>query len=167
MIGGELDSGKIIAREYLKIDINTRIGQVYTWFENRIPELFLKSVELLSKDLGYFLEEQSKDPKDALRCYPRMPEDGKIDWTKSNIDILRLINASSEPYEGAYCFFNGELMRIFRAELVDDGEVFCAIPGQVCKVSLEYIEIACGKGKLRLLEFSQKGFISSIRSRLK
>lgn len=167
MIGGELDSGKIITREYLAIDINTRIGQVYTWFEKTIPDLFLKSVELLSMDSGYFLEEQSKDLNDALRCYPRMPEDGKIDWTKSNIEILRLINASSEPYEGAYCFFKDEFVRIYRAEIVSDKENFCAIPGQVCKVSQDDIEVACGEGKLRLLEFSNKGLITSIRARFK
>ena len=71
MIGGELDSGDIIARDYLEIDEATTITKVWEWLNNRIPELCLEAIKNLSTDASYVLQRQSKNPVDALRCYPR------------------------------------------------------------------------------------------------
>jgi len=173
MIGGELDSGPIIEREYFPLDINTRIQQVYEWIEGRIPDMMISAIKNLSKNSQYALEIQSKDPGHALRCYPRNPKDGRINWQLSSINILRLINASNKPYYGAFCDYEGEIMKIWDAELVDEFENFCAIPGQITKIQKEFIEIACGMGKLRIKVVEFKGkiespsfWIKSIRSRL-
>ena len=173
MIGGELDSGDIIARDYLAIDHNTKVTRVWEWMSVRTPELMLKAVQMLDADPDYVLEQQSKDPKQALRCYPRKPEDGRIDWTKPAIDVLRLINASNKPYAGAFCDYEGEKMIIWDAEIVADDEVFCAVPGQVTKIGDGFVEVACGEGKLRLLSVEMKAtvlnsgdLIRSLRQRL-
>lgn len=42
-----------------------------------------------------------------MRRYPRKPEDGRIRWEKSAIDIIRLINASNKLYAGAFFEFEG------------------------------------------------------------
>ena len=173
MIGNELDSGDIIARDFIKIDHRTKITQVYQWFDERIPEMILKAVEHLDYNPSYILERQSRDQEDALRCYPRRPNDGRIKWADQAIDILRLINASSKPYAGAYCEFEGSKLVVWHAELLDDGENFCAIPGQVTAIGQGWIDIACGNGKLRLFEIELNGEksspdnqINSIRKRL-
>ena len=70
---GELDSGDIIKRAYLDIDITTKIGECYKWMEDTIPKLFLNAVKELECNENYLLEVQSKDPSHALRCYPRQP----------------------------------------------------------------------------------------------
>jgi methionyl-tRNA formyltransferase len=173
MIGGELDSGDIITRDYLSIDHDTKVTQVWEWMVQRTPELMVEAVTRLSSDPDYVLERQSKDPKNALRCYPRKPEDGRIDWHQPALNILRLINASNKPYAGAFCDYEGEKLIIWDAELVNDDEVFCAVPGQVTKIGAGFIEVACGAGKLRLLrlETNQRSIkpselIRSIRKRL-
>ena len=71
MIGGELDSGDIIARDYLPININTKVTEAWQWMSGRIPELILEAVNRLEKDPSYILERQSADPAKAMRCYPR------------------------------------------------------------------------------------------------
>jgi methionyl-tRNA formyltransferase len=176
MIGGELDSGNILARDYFKLEMNSRIGEVYEWFNIRIPELMLEVVLKLQANSNYVLEEQSKDISVSLRCYPRHPEDGKINWTDTNENIIRLINASSEPYQGAFCFLSDEKVIIWRAEAYEDKEPYLAVPGQVCEINNKsgHVIIACGKGKIKLLEIqidSQRSvpsnFIKSIRQRLK
>ena len=174
MIGGELDNGDIIARDYYDIDLNTKVTEIWNWMAKRTPELFLEAVEKLKKDKNYVLEIQSKDPKDALRCYPRIPEDGRIDWNKSNIEILRLINASNRPYAGAFCEFKGEKLIIWDAEIVSDNENYLAIAGQVTYIGENYIEVVTGKGKLRIKEVEYEGsiiapnsLIKSIRKRLR
>lgn len=150
MIGGELDSGDIMARDYLSIDRNTKITKVWTWMTERTPELFLQAVTKLAEDPEFVLEQQSKDPSHALRCYPRMPEDGRIKWMESAENILRLINASNKPYPGAYFFLGDRKITIWDAEVVEDAGNFLAVPGQVTCRTPDGIDIACGQGMLRI-----------------
>lgn len=176
MIGSELDSGDIIERRFLDIDENTRVGECYQWMTDNTPTMFGEAVQKLESNSEYYLEQQSKDPTKALRCYPRSPDDGRIDWHKSALDILRLINASSEPYAGAFCTYKNKVMRIWRARLYSDQEQYLAIPGQVS--TYDRLKgtaiIICGDGKLAVEEVEveeQRGvatdFIKGIRERLK
>ena len=173
MIGGELDSGDIITRDYMPINHSTKVTKVWEWMSYRIPLLMLEAVEKLEADPSYLLELQSKSPQDFLRCYPRKPEDGRITWSESARNVLRLVNASCKPYAGAFCGFEDRVMIIWDAELVLDDEIFCAVPGQVTNIGEGFIEVACGKGKIRLLEIeidcvkkSPDTIIKSIRKRL-
>lgn len=174
MIGGELDSGKIISKSYYPLKVESKIGDVYEFFDTEIPRLFNEALNLLSKNKSYFLEEQSKSTKDILRCYPRLPIDGKINWDKDNLTILRLINASSEPYSGAYCNFKNKDLIIWKARLLNDSEKFLGIPGHVIKIIDEgEIIVLTGKGKIIIEEIEFNGFrgkpskiINSTRSRL-
>ena len=176
MVGGELDSGDIISREYLPININTKIGEVYEWMNTAIPDLIVNSIKKLNEDSTYFLEQQSKNPEDALRCYPRIPEDGEINWAETNTKILRLINASSEPFGGAYCRYNGNKLIIWSAELYEDEEIYLSTYGQVASISKEgYIIVITGSGKLKITEIEYEGnrtsqineVIKTIRIKLK
>jgi len=161
MIGDELDTGDIFERKLYPIDINTKIGDVYEWFEKDIPDLMIKALNNIASSDTFQPIIQSKNPQDALRCYPRRPEDGLIDWGNSAIDILRLINASNKPYAGAFCNFEDEKLIVWNAELVIDEEIFCAIPGQVTKIGKGFIEVACLKSKIRLLSIEYRGIETS------
>jgi len=156
MIGGELDSGDIIARDYFPLSLNTKVTAVYQWMSERIPELFSDALQRLEEDHHYVLEHQSKDIKNALRCYPRKPEDGRIDWSKSAVEILRLINACNKPYAGAFCNFDGQTLIIWDAELAPE-ENFLAIPGQITLIGEGYVDVATGAGKLRVKEVEASG----------
>jgi len=175
MIGGELDSGDIIAKSYLDIDVNTSISKVYEWMENKVPELMFNAIEKLNNNPKFILETQSKNPKHALRCYPRRPEDGKINWNFSAVNILRLINASSEPFSGAFCNYENDKIIIWRAEIFTDNENYLAIPGQVSLIDHQSncIIVITGNGKLKITEIEYQGdrcnpntIIKSIRKRL-
>jgi len=174
MTGGEIDSGDIIMREYFPLSINTRIGEVYNWMDEQIPLLFLKAVEKLEEDPEYVLERQSKDPKDALRCYPRKPEDGKIDWQASAEHIIRLVNASSEPFSGAFATLRGKNCTIWRAELYPDNENWCGIPGQIVEIDSNNgsVVVLTGSDKISVKEIEYDGLrcqpatiINSVRER--
>lgn len=84
------------------------------------------------------------------------------------------MNASNKPYAGAFCELDGEKLVIWDAELVDDEESFCAVPGQVININQNFVEVACGQGKLRLLQIDAHGlivapkeFFQSVRQRLR
>ncbi|KYG81134.1 methionyl-tRNA formyltransferase [Roseivirga echinicomitans] len=174
MIGDELDSGDILLKKLYPIDIDTRVGEVYQWFEKDIPRMFLKVAEKLKVEPQFVLEAQSKNSLMALRCYPRRPEDGKIDWHASAEEIVRLVNASSEPFEGAFCLDKEDaVLRIWRAAVFDDQENWCGIPGQI----VQYLEsgeivLLTGQGKIKVSEIEYKGtrsvadtFFKSLRVR--
>ncbi len=149
MIGEELDSGDIIARDYYPVTLDTKVTEIYAWASKQIPNLFLDALKHLEQNASYFLEKQSQAPKDALRCYPRKPEDGRINWSKSNVEILRLINACNKPYAGAFCEFESQKLIIWDAELAAE-ENFLAIPGQITLIGHNFVEVATGEGKLRI-----------------
>ena len=175
MIADELDSGDIITRKYLDIDCDTRVGEIFEWMRGEIPGLMLNAVGLLQTNPSYVLEKQSKKAKDALRTYPRHPQDGRIQWASTNEDVVRLVNASSEPFQGAFCYLEGRKLTIWRAELFDDSEIYLAVSGQISRICKETgaVEVITGRGKIRILEVSEFAdrmvpatFITSNRQRL-
>ena len=84
--------------------------------------------------------------------------DGEINWNKSNIEILRLINASGFPYSGAFSYVEEIKYYIHDATIVNDDENFCSIVGQIAKIDRteEFIEVITGKGKIRILKISKE-----------
>jgi UDP-4-amino-4-deoxy-L-arabinose formyltransferase/UDP-glucuronic acid dehydrogenase (UDP-4-keto-hexauronic acid decarboxylating) len=150
MEGDRLDSGDIISRATMKIDLRTKITAILHWMTECSPGLVSTALARLSENPDFILEKQSEFPQDALRCYPRLPEDGKIVWAESAVNILRLINAHNRPYSGAYADFSGSTVTIWDADLEEDGEVFFAVPGQVLKIFEDSVVVACGASKLRI-----------------
>ena len=142
------------------------------WIRERTPKLMLNAVELLQKSPNYYLEKQSTAHDAALRCYPRKPEDGRVDWKKSAVEIMRLINASNRPYSGSFCFFEDQKVTIWDA-CICDPENFLAVPGQITYFDEFQIEVATGSGKIRLKEIEIRSniiaptaIIKSLRDRL-
>ena len=108
----------------------------------------------------------SQDPK-GFRCYPRRPEDSKIDWSKDVQYIHRLIRASSKPYSGAYSYLDGKYkVTIWKAEIYKDNEKYCAIPGQISEISKDYFVVIAGNGKIKITDYESQTPIKSIRQRL-
>lgn len=172
----ELDAGDIISRDYMTISINTKIGDVFKWFEHRIPDLFLDAMTELKRNSDYVLETQSIEPANSLRCFPRNSEDGKIDWAQPAEDIIRLINASSEPYSGAYCFYENKKVIIWEAKLNKDYPPYLGVPGQVTHIDKKNktLDIITGNGIITLtrVEIENDAYsifdkIKSVRERLK
>lgn len=175
MVGDYLDGGKIISRKYYNVSNETTIGSVWSWMESLIPSMFIDSCKKLKKNPNFFIENTLESTIKPMRCYPRIPEDGRINWNSTNIEIIRLINASSEPYSGAFAYYNNKKLIIWKASLVHEDEEFLAIAGQVSAVNKDgTIDIITGTGKVRLIEIEYDGIryimpnklIGSIRKRL-
>lgn len=172
MIGGELDSGDILAREYFPLTHNTKVTAVHHWMVERVPHLFSQAIDALAGEPAFVLERQSKEPVDALRCYPRRPEDGRMDWKADALSVLRLVNACNKPYPGAFCDLDGDRVVVWDAEL-GPFENYLAVPGQVAAWAAdEAVDVCTGAGLLRVKLIEKDGvtapprrFIRSLRSR--
>jgi len=173
----ELDAGAVAARRFFPLTPTSTIADVYEWLRLAVPEAFIDVIEAVAHArLG--LAPQSIRPEDALRCYPRRPEDGLIDWTQPVEAIDRLIRASGHPFSGAFSFLEGQRkVTVWSAVRVFSPEPFLAIPGQVAYAVDGDPIIAGNGGYIRLTDVSVDGsagaaaakqaILSSLRNRLK
>lgn len=154
MIPDVVDIGPIVSRSVYQISDSTKIGEIYRWMDQVAPTMFIKSLASLELDPDFELKSQILYLR-AHRCYSRRPEDGKIIWSLSPINIVRLINASGFPYSGAFCSFKGRTLRIFDAEVAILDEDISAINGQVIAVEPESIVVSCGENQaIRIFKVS-------------
>jgi methionyl-tRNA formyltransferase len=175
MIGGELDSGDIIERAYLEINEHTKIVETWEWMLKTLPKLFYSSILRLQADPAYILEKQTDTCKNPLRCFPRNPADGRIKWGDSALNIMRLVNASGQPYQGAYTYYLSKRVYIMDVQVVEYDYEICALPGQITQIEDNFFDICCGKGVLRcfcvkknntLIYDFRKNFKLSFRERM-
>ncbi len=146
--------------EKFNLNGNTYINDIYEWIRETTPRLFLFSLEKIKNNPDYVLKKQSNNPKDILRCYPRVPSDSKIDWNWPADYIHRIIRASAEPFSGAFTFYKGSKLSIWRAELFEDNERYLAMPGQIAQINKTSgnVVVITGKGKLKLTIVSYNSF---------
>lgn len=172
----ELDAGDVAERRRFPLGPETDVADVYDWLREAIPDMFCAVVDAAASG-NLSLEQQPRDPSQSLRCFPRRPEDSKIDWRRSSIDIHRLVRASTKPFAGAYTFLGDRCVRIWRATVHELSYPWVAVPGQVMLAIEGDPVIACGDGALRLREASIEGessdsadghreILSSLRNRL-
>lgn len=153
----EVDSGPVLLRDHLALTSDTYIGDVVTWLERRIPAMFVRAINGL-EDGTLRPESTPIDPALGLRCYPRRPEDSRIDWRQPVDRVHRLVRASSRPFGGAYSLLEGERrVTIWRAAIYQHPGSFLAVPGQILKRIEGDPVIACGDGCLRLTEVTLEG----------
>lgn len=160
-----LDAGPVALRDHLPLAADTDVEQVYAWLRQRIPELFLELVDRASAGT-LDLRPQPEDPALSLRCYPRRPEDSRIDWSRPATDVHRLVRASTRPTQGAFTLLEGSRrVTVWRAAIAPAGGPFLAVPGQVCRADAGDPVIACGDGMLRLLEVTVEGCADSAQGK--
>jgi methionyl-tRNA formyltransferase len=168
----ELDAGNVLARKALPLTESTYIGDVVDWLRAQAPGLSLAALDSAVDDSDRFVVRGSTG---GLRCYPRLPQDGNIDWAQSAAQICRLVRASSHPYPGAFSWYRDRKVTVWRASATDYPNSFLAVPGQVLAFDRTSgtVDLACGSGVLRLEEIELDGcsvapaeVIRNLRARL-
>lgn len=156
MEGGRLDCGRILVQNRMVMNGNTYIGDVHRWANDMVPRALADAVDVVKKDPEFVLKYADPNSVNSFRCYPRRPEDSRIDWSSAAIDIHRLVRASAEPYSGAYTTYMSRALTIWRSSLIDDTEKYCAVPGQVCSIdkSAGTVTVITGDGKIVLNQIS-------------
>ncbi len=78
----------------------------------------------------------------------RKPDDGKIDWNRSSLEIYNLVRAVTHPWPGAFCNFRKQKMFIWECEPVPM-KINCE-PGKLVSFNQQGIVVAAGDGALLL-----------------
>lgn len=151
----DLDAGDVLARERIAIDEVTYVGDVLAEATRVAPDLFERALTSLAEDPGACLV---RGRVEGLRCYPRLPQDGLIDWTRSAVDVARLVRASSRPYPGAFSYLGDRRVVVWRARVAPTTP-FLAVPGHVLGTDPDgtRLRVACGAGAVDLEELCVDG----------
>ena len=137
----DLDAGPILLQREFQLTSDTYIADIYRFMSESIPEMFVEALDGLA--MGTIMpREQPSDPVLLLRCFPRLPRDGHIDWHQSAGDLARLVRASAEPFAGAYSFIGDEKVIVWRAHPEQLPYPYLGIPGQVAEVRHSTGEVA-------------------------
>jgi len=84
-------------------------------------------------------------------CGGRKPADGRIDWTKSAVQVYNLIRGVTHPYPGAFTWLGGKRVTIWDARPVEGN----GPPGQI--LSQSPLLAAAGQGALEIRTLQLEG----------
>jgi len=137
-----LDAGPIVAKRHLPATVDTRIGEFYEFWLATAPLMFAEAVGALAATDCLTTVQQEGE---GFRCFPRRPEDSEIDWRSDGLNIVRLINASSEPFSGATTWLGPQRLRLWRARF-EATDNYVAVPGHVARRVRNQGEVAVTSG---------------------
>jgi len=142
------DAGDIVDQEKVTIDFSDTAFDVF----NKVTEA---AVSVIGRSWPKLANGSApRIPMDlAAGSYfgGRKPEDGRIDWSKSAVQIYNLIRGVTHPYPGAFTKLNSSQVIIWQAwPLAGSGE-----PGRI--VSTEPLLVGTGDGLLEIRSLQMEG----------
>jgi methionyl-tRNA formyltransferase len=146
----EFDTGDIIVQSKSNISYPITISEAIR-INNKN---FLECAEIVLSRLlhGDLLTASKQIESEASYSVWRDENDYKIDWSKSDVDIQRMVDAVGFPYKGASTFFEGRLIRILSVERYPDVKIENRHYGKVLFLSDGKPVVICGKGMLKITE---------------
>jgi methionyl-tRNA formyltransferase len=145
-----MDSGDILLQEETAIGDQETVGELHDRLAVRGAQLLMETIRMI--EAGAI----RRIPQDhaAATFAPRLKkEDGLISWEADVQGIVRLIRGLS-PTPCAYTFFDGKIMRIFRA--VETDTTSPAPPGTL-SISGNELLVSASNGMVSLLDVQLEG----------
>lgn len=136
----EIDAGSIIVQESMNIDYPLKINEAIDLVSILYGKIFvniLKSNEIITFE---------QDHSAATYSLWRNEDDYLIDWKESSDRIIRTIDALGFPYKGAYTNYDKKIVRVLKAEEIEDIKIINRTPGKILTIKNNCPTIVCGKG---------------------
>lgn len=146
-----LDTGDMLLKSEININDNDTYEMVHDKLMNIGAGLLVETLEGIEE--GTIAPKKQQDEKSSYA--PRLSKDlGHIKWENDSTVIYNLIRGIT-PWPGAYTFYMGSMIKIWRAE-VKCGGVYEA-PGEIINLSKDGIEVACSRGSIVIKELQEFG----------
>ena len=144
-----LDCGDVCQKLVIPISDTMNCEELWNEIAEKSPKMIEDTLEGL-KNKTLTPQKQCKDG--VCMANKLTKEECLIDWTKTNTEIHNLIRGICRC-PSAYFLFNEKIIKVIESEAVDgSGEV-----GKIVNHSKEGVDIACGKGLLRLIKVKPEG----------
>ena len=137
------DAGDIIGSEAVPIEFTDTALDVSLKVAEAARHVLARSLPALEAGTAV---RRPQDESQATYFGRRRPEDGRIDWNKSAVEIYNLVRAVTRPFPGAFTETEGRRYYIWRAEPLGGR----AAPGRI--VSRAPLLIGTGYGLLQIIE---------------
>jgi methionyl-tRNA formyltransferase len=147
------DAGGIVDQKAVPIGPDDTAAEVF----GRVTEA---AGQVLARALPALIADRARlTPQDLSRgSYygGRKPEDGRIDWTKSALEVHNLVRGVAPPYPGAFTRIGETTLRILRTRLEPNRVPRNGPPGLYFETDSFYADCADGK-VLRLQQLEAQG----------
>ena len=144
---GKPDAGDIVDQEKVGIAFSDTAVEVFDKVTRAAVAVLARSLPLLLADSA------PRVPMDLSRgSYfgRRRPDDGRIDWSRSAVEIYNLVRGVTHPYPGAFSYLGGKKIVIWSAAPAEgQGE-----PGSI--VSLAPFLVGTGSGLLEIRSLQEE-----------
>lgn len=146
----EYDKGDIISRSSSFIRYPITIREAIDVILADYSSLAVEIAECLS--CGNELTAIPQSEENASYSLWRDEEDYFIDWAASAATIRKFVDAVGFPYKGAASTLDGKVVRILKAEVLDDVRIENRTFGKIIFVIDSKPVVVCGHGLLRIDE---------------
>jgi methionyl-tRNA formyltransferase len=152
----EMDAGNILFQQHVPIQERDTVADLYRKL-NDIQR------DHLADTVVRFLGGYEGTPQDLSRATfgcSRAPADGEIDWSASTRKIYCLVRALVDPFPGAFTYFKGRRLIVWKAEPVNDPPIYDGrVPGRITGISKSdgYVTVLTGDGVMKVLEVQLQG----------
>lgn len=149
----KVDTGEIILQSEVEIYPDETFGELSMRLSQIGAELLLDTVNMIESGEVRTHPQKNSEVSSA----PKITEEVcKIDWSKSAYEINNLIRGLS-PHPGAFTYFRGKLLKIYKAEVDQEGNPSDEVGKIVQADQKKGLLVQTQKGVLRLRELQSEG----------
>ena len=142
-----VDAGSVVDQRSVPVKQRDDVSTIFNKLTIKAGEM-VGQVRGSLEDNSVTSEEQSL--KEATYRPRRKPKDGLIDWNREPLNQFNWIRAQTEPYPGAYTFYEGQKVRIWSSKLIDEDQSDFP-PGSVVDiVHGKGVDVQTGSGMIRI-----------------
>jgi methionyl-tRNA formyltransferase len=145
-----VDSGAILKQRYFAVPEHAYAMDVYRLAADNLGAAY---VDLYKDICADEVREDLQDENQATYRAKRTPADGYIQFTMSARKIWDIIRAVSEPYPGAYTYYQGFRVTVWKASHYRGPEIR-GVPGQILKTEGSRVLVQTGDMPLWLDKLS-------------
>jgi len=148
-----LDTGPMLLEQALPIGAADTTASLHDKLATLGSELIVEAMRQLARGA---LPAAIPQPADGVTYAAKIgKEEAALDWSLPAAVLDRKIRAFN-PFPGASAVFNGNPIKIWRAEVVPCSST--SVPGELIAANNEFgVIVACAEGGLRLLELQKPG----------
>lgn len=147
-----LDTGPVLLRRELEIDARDTSGSLHDKLATLGAALIVEALAGLERDE---LAARPQAGEGVTYAKKIAKEEARVDWRQDAPQLDALVRALN-PTPVAFTLHDTHPLRLWRASILDEA-THTQVPGTVMAVSAEGIDVACGRGVLRIEQLQRAG----------